>query len=142
MRAYLTPVGLAHSALGLLTAAVGVLPVGFALLLAVHALTRALAALAYVLLEPGSWFYFVESLITDAMIVGLFGGPGLLLVGLGAFELFAGVGLVMRWRSARWAGLVAAVPNVLLGVPGIALAMGTVAVLLDREVQRELGASR
>jgi hypothetical protein len=142
MRAYLTPVGLAHSALGLLTAAVGVLPVGLAVLIGVQAMTRAVGSLAYLLLAPESWFYLVEGLVFDALLVAMFALPGVLLVGVGAFEVFAGIGLLMRWRSARWASLVAAAPNVLLGLPGIALAVGTVAVVLDPDVQLELGSGR
>jgi hypothetical protein len=71
------------------------------------------------------------------MLAAILGVPCALVVGVGAFELFAGVGILRRWRSGWAAGLVAGVATLWLGIPGMVLALGTFVVLLDTDVRRE-----
>ena len=139
MRDYLTLLGAAHAGLGGLTAALGLLVVLLAATMGLYGVYDAWYTLVYLIdsTDPIHYWYPIEGMIEVLVMSAIFSTPGLLLTVVGALGLFAGVGVLRRWRMGRKLAFASAVPSFALGFPGMLLAIGTFVVLLDPDVRRE-----
>lgn len=128
MRTYLDIVGGAHAALGGLVVASGMLVALLPLGMVAYGLWDFVNETGY------GAFGRLRGVLFLSTVIGV---PCALILAAGAVELFAGVGILRRWRSGWAAGFVAAVASLWLGLPGMVLALGTIVVLLDADVKRE-----
>jgi hypothetical protein len=132
---YLNLIGGAHAALGgvvVACAAFGaLLPVGLVL----YGLYD--CAYGFSVLGPEYAHVLMADLRSMLMFAGLLGLPCAAMLAVGGLELFAGFGILRRWPTGRVAGFAAAVATLMLGIPGMALGIGTILVLIDAEVRRE-----
>jgi len=136
---YIDIIGWLHTVLGGIGTLFGVVATLVPLGMFLYGVYDFVYGLLYLMAAPAWIPNAVQDLVSIAILSVLIAIPALLILVMFGVELYAGVSLLWRWPRARMAGLAAVVPSFFLGIPGIALGVGTVMVLNDDEVKIALG---
>ncbi len=136
---YIDVIGWLHTALGGIGSALGVIAILVPFGLFAYGIYDFVYGIVYLMAGPQYIPHALENLVQMVILSAVLAVPAVLFLALFGIELYAGVSLLWRWPRARVAGLAAVVPSFFLGLPGIALGVGTVMVLNDDEVKAALG---